>query len=79
MHVCDLVKDYASKAMASRRGIDRTFWLLAAADVIKDGPKSEHRRLARLAARRIHAAYAVSHRERLAATRLPFAKLFPVG
>ena len=32
----DLVKGYAAKAIQAKRGIDRTFWLLAAADVIRD-------------------------------------------
>ena len=73
-----LVKRYVANAMDSRRGIDRTFWLLATADVIRDEIPSEHRNLLRLAARRIHATYAVPHAERLAATRLLFAKVVPI-
>ncbi len=77
--IADLAKDYAAKAMAARRGIDRTFWILAATDLICEEPETEHRRLAKLVARRIHATYSVPHRERLATTRLLFAKVFPVG
>lgn len=71
----DLVKGYAAKAIQATRGIDRTFWLLAAADVISDEPAEEHRRLLRLAARRIGASYATPSKERQAAVRLLFAKV----
>ncbi|MFT6142625.1 MAG: hypothetical protein ACJAZO_001668 [Myxococcota bacterium] len=68
------VKTYVGKAMAAKRGIDRTFWLLATADVIREEAPVHQRVLLRLAARRIHATFAVPHRERLAATRFLFAK-----
>ncbi len=71
-----LVKRFVDHAMAAQRGIDRTFWLLATADVIQD-QGADVRMLLRLAARRIHATFAVPHRERLAATRLLFAKVIP--
>lgn len=75
----ELVKRYVAKAMGATRGIDRTFWLLATADVIREEDAGQHRTMLRLAARRIHATYAVAHQERLAATRLLFAKVLPVA
>ncbi|MBT3222417.1 MAG: hypothetical protein HN348_25370, partial [Proteobacteria bacterium] len=48
----DLVKRYISKAMDAKRGIDRTFWLLATSDVIQEEDPGEFRPLLRLAARR---------------------------
>ena len=75
----DMVKRYVGKAMEVKRGIDRTFWLLATADVIGEEEPRDRRALLRLAARRIHATYAVTHRERLVATRFLFAKVVPVG
>ena len=74
----DLIKRYISKAMDAKRGIDRTFWLLATTDVIQEQHPGELRPLLRLAARRIHATFAVPHQERLAATRFLFAKVLPV-
>jgi len=71
----DLVKIFVDKALASPRGIDRTFWLLATADAITDEDPEQHRHLLRLAARRIHATFAVPHKQRLAATRFLFAKV----
>ncbi|TVQ90386.1 MAG: hypothetical protein EA397_12420 [Deltaproteobacteria bacterium] len=43
------------KAMEARRGIGRTFWLLATADVIEEMPRGEQTAFLRLAARRVHA------------------------
>ena len=74
----DLVTTFTDNALASARGIDRTFWLLATADAIADEPPPTHRHLLRLAARRIHATYAVPHDQRLAATRLLFAKVVTI-
>lgn len=71
----DLVKVFTETALASARGIDRTFWLLATADAITDQPTQDRQHLLRLAARRIHATYAVPHDQRLAATRFLFAKV----
>lgn len=58
--------------------VDRTFWLLAAADIINDQPAKLHRDLLRLAARRIHANLRAKHPDRLAATRFLFAKVLPI-
>lgn len=74
----DLVKAFVDKALASARGIDRTFWLLATADAIADDLPEHHRHLLRLAARRIHATSAVPHDQRLAATRFLFAKVVTI-
>ena len=74
-HTTDRVKAFVDNALASPRGIDRTFWLLAAADLIGDQPPQTRRHLLRLAARRIHATFSVPHDQRLAATRFLFAKV----
>jgi hypothetical protein len=74
----DRVKAFADKALASARGIDRTFWLLATADIMGDEPPETQRHLLRLAARRIHATFSVPHDQRLAATRLLFARVVPI-
>ncbi len=74
----DLVKTFLDKALTSPRGIDRTFWLLATADAINDDEPQQHRTLLRLAARRIHASFAVPHKQRLAATRFLFAKVITI-
>lgn len=75
----DLLKIYVDKALASRRGIDRTFWLLAAADVVSDEQTADQQHLLRLAARRVHATFAVPHDQRLAATRFLFAKVVTIA
>lgn len=75
----DLVKAFIDKALATTRGIDRTFWLLATADVINDMDLAEHKRLLLLAARRTHATRAVPHDQRLAAVRFLFAKVIVVA
>lgn len=70
------VKVYVENALGCKRGIDRTFWLLATADVISvERPASRRHQLLRLAARRIVSMSAVPHAERLAATRFLFAKV----
>ncbi|MCP4408034.1 MAG: transposase family protein [Gammaproteobacteria bacterium] len=74
----ELIKNYITKAMGACRRIDRTFWLLATVDTISDEPSCDHHNLLRLAARRIHATYHVPHKDRLAATRLLFAKVLPI-
>lgn len=74
-----LIKRYVGLAMETRRGIDRTFWLLATADVIRGEREVDYKTLLRLGARRIHGTYSVPHRERLAATRLLYAKVLTVS
>jgi len=75
----DLVKAFVERALDASRQIDRIFWLLATTDVITDQDSAHHPHLLRLAARRIHATFAVPHRERLAATRFLFRKVTPVA
>lgn len=72
------IKRYIDEAMGSRRGIDRTFWLMATADIIRVEPEGDHGALTRLAARRVQGTSAVPHAERLAATRFLFAKVVPL-
>lgn len=64
--------------LPSSRGIDRTFWLLATADVINEEPPEDHQSLLKLAARRINASFSVPHDQRLAATRFLFAKVIVI-
>lgn len=66
-------------AMDAARRLDRTYWLLAAADLIVDRPAAEHRQLLRLAARRIHGLHHVLHRDRVNAVRFLFAKVVPLS
>lgn len=74
-----LIKRYIELAMKAKRGIDRTFWLLATADVIRAEGEGYFQALLRIGARRIHAMYSVPHGERLSASRLLFAKVLPVS
>ena len=67
------------RGLTAQRRIDRTFWLLAAADFISDLPGHQQRDFLRLAARRIHANQRAPHRDRLAATRFLFAKVLPIA
>ena len=71
----DLVKAFVDKALASARRIDRVFWLLATADAITDDKPEQHPHLLRLAARRIHATFAIPYNQRLAALRFLSAKV----
>ncbi len=71
----DLVKNYVDKAMSSPRRIERTFWLLCAADTIREAGEQQ---LLKLAARRIHATHSVDHPKRLQAARFLFAKVLPI-
>ena len=75
----DRVKAFTDKALASARGIDCTFWLLAAADLIGDQSPEARPHLLRLAARRIHTTFAVPYDQRLAATRFLFAKVVTIN
>lgn len=66
------------RALQTDRRIDRLFWLQSAADHICQQTTDRHQPLLRAAARRIHATYAVSHRERLAAARFLATKVVPL-
>jgi hypothetical protein len=75
-----LVKAYIDRALATTRGLDRHFWLSAAADVMNAEPEPYLALpLYRLAARRISATHAVPHRQRLAALRYIAARVVPLA
>jgi len=67
------------RALDADRRIDRSFWILAAADLVRDQQPPHHTPLLRLAARRIHATRRIPHRERLALVRFLYAKAIPVA
>lgn len=73
------VAAYVDRGLGTTRRLDRFFWLTAAADIILDQDPAEHRPLFLLAARRIHATRAVTHRDRLSAARFLAAKVVPVA
>ena len=75
----ELLKSYLFRAMDTKRAIDRTFWIRAAADVIRQEPPETHPRLLRLGARAILWPFDVPYSQRLAATRFLFAKVIPVN
>lgn len=70
---------YIDLALRTSSRIERFFWLTATADVIADTSPPLHRSLYRLAARRIHATHAVTHRDRVAANRFLAARLLPTS
>ena len=70
-----IIKSYVSKAMDSRRKIDRVFWLLATSDILNDYPREDARVKLRLAARRIAVSSKVSKGDRDWALRFLFAKV----
>jgi hypothetical protein len=70
---------YVDRALKASRRLDRFFWLDSIADAILDHDPPDHEPLFMLAARRIHATFAVPHPDRLAATRFLAAKLLPIG
>ncbi len=68
----DRVKTFVDNAMSTDRYLDRLFWLDATAATLAThaGSESERHDLFRFAARCIHCAFRIPHKERLAATRL---------
>jgi hypothetical protein len=66
-------------ALAAERGVDRSFWLLAAADEINTLVGADLAALAAVVARRIHATHRVTYRERTDAVRVLFGKVIPLG
>jgi hypothetical protein len=75
----DLLAAFLDHATHADRQIDRVFWLSAVVDHICDQKPHEHRRLLRHAARRIHAAFAIPYKDRLAACRFLAAKVLPLA
>jgi hypothetical protein len=74
----DALRDFIDRALKVARTIDRYFWLDAAADLIGRFPEDERPDLFRSAARRIHANFKSSRRERPAAERF-LARRSPSG
>jgi len=67
------------RALATQSPLERAFWLDALADVIRARPEQEHAGLLHAAARRIHATFAVSVRERHDAVRVVASRLVPLA
>jgi hypothetical protein len=74
-----LVSFAVDQALDSERRLDTLFWLDAAADVVGDLPDGDQAELFRHAARRIHAAFRVTYRERLDAVCIIASKLVPLA
>lgn len=72
------VRALVDKALASRRTIDRVFWLTALAERIRQRPADEHHALFRTAARRIHATFTATRTERCEAERRLARALWPI-
>jgi hypothetical protein len=70
---------FVDLALAADRVIDRLFWVLAAADEINAGDKSDPAPLVRDVARRIHATHRVTYRERLDAVRTMLRRIVPLS
>jgi hypothetical protein len=66
------------RALAADRTVDRLFWLHAASDRLVVQPKAQHPQLFRTVARRIHATFAITRRERYAAERILLRHVWPV-
>ena len=75
----ELIVQYIDHALKAARKLDRIFWLLCVAESLQEEPPSAQQHLLKVAARRIHSTSSVPHRERLAATRLLFAKTLPLN
>jgi len=75
----DLTKRFVDLAMGATLRIDRLFWIESIAEAIAAEPAQEHGALFRSAARRISAAFKVSHRDRLDAVRALASKIIPLG
>jgi len=73
------LKTLADLALDARRLLDRLFWLGALADQIRRQPDSRHPALLRFVAQRIHATFAVHHRDRQAAVRFLCTKVTPLA
>lgn len=74
----DLTRRLADRSMDATSTLDRSFWLRALSDALTAESQQAHDALFEAAARRIHATYRVSHRDRLAAVRRLAAMLRPL-
>lgn len=75
----DLIAAYIDRATSTRSRLERFWWLVAAADAINDEDDAEHRRLFRLAARRIASTHALARTLRDEAVRFLAAKVVPLN
>jgi hypothetical protein len=75
----DRVLHYVDLALAAVRGIDRTFWLLAAAEEINANTAGAPAPLVAALVRRIHATHRVPRCERVDAVRVIVAKVVPLS
>jgi hypothetical protein len=73
------LKALADLALDADRLVDRLFWLDAVADHIRRQPDFRHPALLRFVAQRIHATFAVDHRDRQAAVRFLCAEVIPLA
>lgn len=74
-HLCR----FLDAALDTDRRLDRQFWVLAAADIIRQSASPQPRELFRLAARRILARYRVTYAERQAVLRSVARHAFPIA
>jgi hypothetical protein len=70
---------FVDLALAADRGLDRSFWLLAADDEINARDTADRAPLILAVARRVHATHRVRYRERLEAVRVVVGKVTPLG
>jgi len=73
------LKTFVDLALDAARLVDRLFWLAAVADHIRRQPESRHTALLRFVSQRIHATFAVDHRDRQAAVRFLCAEVIPLA
>jgi hypothetical protein len=73
-----VLNDFVDHATATDRIIDRTFWLLAIVDLIREQRKEKHEDLARAVSRRINAAHDITPEERAAAIRYTIDRVVPL-
>ncbi len=74
----DTLNKLVDFALEPGRKIDQLFWLGAIADLIRDQPVSRHTALLRFTAQRIHAIFAVAHKDRQIAVRFICSRVIPL-
>lgn len=70
---------FVDRALATDRGVDRLFWLLAVADEISLHAKGDPQALVDAATRRVHTTHRVAYRERQEAARLIVDRVVPLN
>ena len=76
--LCQRVLRFVDLALTADRGLDRSFWLLAAANEINARDTADRTPLVLLVARRVHTTHRVRYRERLEAVRVIVGKVTPL-